>query len=318
VGVADIDGLQRRHRALAFPLAVARKYVEDRGNYVAAIVTYYAFFSLFPLLIVATTLLGFVAQGDPELQERLYHSALGRIPLLGSELRVHALTGSAWALVAGLAISLWAGMRVFVASESAAEWIWYEHARRFTGFLRARLRAFELLVVIGGGALATTVLAVVANAVGNGLLLLNLAADFGLFWLANRLLAPPGVAWRRLAPGAAVGAAGWAVLQQLGTAFVSHAVMSASATYGTFAAVIGLLSFVYLAVNVAIVATEISAVSVRGLWPRSLAATPTQGDYRAAALRTSALFPQAVGVVADSRSASAAGQSVSSTQDGGR
>ena len=294
-----IDLFQRRHAWIAFPLAVRKKYAEDRGGYVAAMITYYAFFSLFPLLIVGATLVGFVVQGDAALQERLARSALGQIPLIGSDLRVNSLTGSSAALVLGLAVSLWAGMKVFVAAESAARWIWYERDRRVAGFFRARLRAFELLVVIGGGALVATALTAARAASYEGrpasepLVFLSLAADFGLFWIASRLLAPPDVGWRQLAAGAAVGAGAWAILQEVGDMFVSHVLTTASVTYGTFAGVIGLLSFIYLAVTAAVVATEINVVAARGLWPRGVApferSSPTRGDERAAARRIEAL-----------------------------
>ena len=332
-----VNRFQQRHAWIAFPLAVRQKYADDRGGYLAAMITYYAFFSVFPLLIVATTLLGFVVHGDAALQERLARSTLGQIPLIGRDLHVHALAGSPTALVLGLATSLWAGTRVFIAFEEVAEWIWYVRRREFTGFLRARLRAFELLVVIGGGALVTTVLTGArAAAVDAGrptraaLLLGSLAADFALFWIASRLLAPAGVRWRQLAAGAAVGAGGWALLQEVGDRFVSHVLTTASATYGTFAAVIGLLSFTYLAVTVALVATEINVVAVRGLWPRSFSPfeppAATLGDQQAATLRIPALTaepsaaesPQPVGALAVSTRPLAEQQSTSSTQDGGR
>jgi membrane protein len=322
---ARIDGYQQRHAWMAFPLAVRQKYAEDRGGYVAAAVTYYAFFSLFPLLIVAATLLGFVVHGDPELQERLARTALGQIPLIGRDLRVHALNGSPTALVLSLAASLWAGTRVFIAFEAAAESIWYLRDTRFSGYLRARLRALELLVVIGGGALLTTALTGARAAAGKGgptssaLLLVSLTADFGLFWVASRLLAPADVDWRQLIPGAAVGGGAWALLQQVGDVFVSRVLANASATYGTFATVIGLLSFTYVAVTIALVAMEINVVAVRGLWPRSFspfqAAAPTPGDDRAAALRIKAAgaeFPQRVGALADASTRPAARKSGSS------
>jgi uncharacterized BrkB/YihY/UPF0761 family membrane protein len=257
---------------------------------------------------------------------------LGQIPLIGRDLSVHALTGSPTALVLGLATSLWAGMRVFIASEAAAEWIWYVRDARFAGYLRARVRALELLVVIGGGALLTTALTGARAAAGRdgaasaALLLVSLAADFGLFWIASHFLAPADVRRRQLIPGAVAGAGAWALLQQLGDAFVSHVLTTASATYGTFAGVIGLLSFTYVAVTIALVAMEVSVVAVRGLWPRSLSpfrAAPTPGDTRAAALRVAAFetgagFPQQVGTIADAPEVPAAQQSASSTHDGGR
>jgi membrane protein len=303
---ARIDWFQRRHAWLGFPLAVRQKYSDDRGGYVAAAVTYYAFFSIFPILIVAVTILGLVASGDVELQRRLAASFLGQIPVVGSDLRVHAVTGSPTVLVLGIVASLLAGMKVFVAAEMASELLWVDRLRSVRGYLRARLRALELLLVVGGGALVTTVLGAAepllarANAplLGAGLLPLSLAADVLLFWTAFRLLAPKDVHARGLLPGAAVAGVAWAALQKLGAVYVSTVVTTASATYGTFAAVIGLLSYSYLSVTIAVIATDVNVVKARQLWPRRVSLFGGQpaaaGDERAAALRSSSLTIESV------------------------
>jgi hypothetical protein len=108
------DRRQRSRSVLGFPLAVWLKYSEDQGRYLGAIVTYYAFFSLFPLLLVAATVLGFVLRGDPSLQRSVGRSVLGTFPIVGHDLRVHALTGNGVALGVGLTLALWAGNRVFI------------------------------------------------------------------------------------------------------------------------------------------------------------------------------------------------------------
>jgi hypothetical protein len=89
------------------------------------------------------------------------------------------------------------------------------------------------------------------------------------------------VSWRALRGGAIAAAVGYELLQALGGYYVGHVLTSASDTYGTFALVIGLLSFVYLAAHVTLLAAEGSVVAARGLWPRSLTATegpPTEAD----------------------------------------
>src|SRR5579862_1739729 len=97
-GYEGFDRFQRRHGWLAFPLAVRQKYSDDQGSYLAATVTYYGFFSIFPLLLVLTTVLGFVLRGHPHLERQIVHSALGQFPLLGSQLKAGAITGNALAL----------------------------------------------------------------------------------------------------------------------------------------------------------------------------------------------------------------------------
>ena len=69
------------------PIAVIYKYVDDQATYLAVIVTYYALFAIFPLLLLATSILGFLLQGDPELQQRVLDSALSQFPVLGDQFR---------------------------------------------------------------------------------------------------------------------------------------------------------------------------------------------------------------------------------------
>src|SRR5207248_10978069 len=124
------DHFQQRHRWLGFPLAVLQKYADDQGGYLAATITYYAFFSIFPLLLVLTTALGFVLRGHRHLYQSIVDSALAQFPVIGPELRVRALHGNALALGLGLAAALWAGMGVFLAAENAMNHLWGVPFRR--------------------------------------------------------------------------------------------------------------------------------------------------------------------------------------------
>ena len=82
--VAKLDAWQRRHAAAAVPVAVAKKFHEDSASSLAALIAYYAFFSLFPLLLVFVSVLGFVLQGDPSLRDDVVHTALAQIPVVGA------------------------------------------------------------------------------------------------------------------------------------------------------------------------------------------------------------------------------------------
>src|SRR3954470_20382522 len=270
------DRYQRRHAWLGFPLAVRQKYSEDQGGYLAATITYYAFFSIFPLLLVATTVLGFVLRGHPRLEQSIIDSALGQLPVIGHQLKTHSLRGNGVALAVGLAASLWAGMGVFLAAQNAMNQLWgVPHTHR-PDFLRARGRALLLLLVLGGGALGTTILASLATFGASyglawklGSLALSTALDFGLFWLAFRLLTARNVTWRQLRGGAAAAAVLYVILQAVGGYYVGHVLKHASNTYGTFGLVIGLLSWIYLAVHITLLAAEGNVVATHRLWPRS-------------------------------------------------
>ena len=107
------DRFQQRHRSIGFSLAVLQKYADDQGGYHAATISYYGFFAIFPLLLVLTTVLGFVLEGHPHLEQRIIDSALGQFPVIGPQLSHGTLHGSALALVLGLAAALWAEWESF-------------------------------------------------------------------------------------------------------------------------------------------------------------------------------------------------------------
>jgi membrane protein len=279
-----LDRFQQSHPVLGFPLAVNRKYSDDRGGYLTATVTYYGFFSIFPLLLVLTTILGFVFHGNPHLQQEIVDSALGQFPIVGTELKSGSLTGSTVALVVGLVAALWAGMGAVLAAGYAIDRIWGLPPARRPSFVHARLHALLLLAVIGGGLLATTALSGAGTAGARyGLewklasTLLSIALDFVLFWIAFQVLATLDIPWSDLWAGALTAAVGYEALQLLGGYYIGRVLENAANVYGTFALVIGLLSFIYLAVHVTLLGAEVNVVAARRLWPQSLL-RPGDGD----------------------------------------
>jgi membrane protein len=295
-GLAEIygavDDFQQRRRWLGFPLAVFQKYSDDQASYLAASITYYAFFSLFPLLLVLVTLLGFVLRGHRHLQQSIINSALGQFPLIGTELRAHSLHGSSLALVLGLVAAVWAGIGVFLAAQNAMNLLWGVPFKHRPNALSQRGRALLLLLVLGGGALATTILAGL-GAVGTHFgvawkvasIALSTLLNIGLFWLAFRLLTAKDVSWRQLRGGALGAGIAYELLQTLGGYYVGHTLKNASNLYGTFGLVIGLLSWIYLAAHITLLASEANVVASKHLWPRSLSQIiqqpPTTADKRA-------------------------------------
>ena len=273
-----IDRFQQRHAAVGFPLAVRQKFAEDQGGYLAASVTYYAFFSIFPLLLVLVTLLGYALEGDPSLQHRVLGSALADFPVIGPQLQanVHSLRGSAAALAVGIAAAVWAGTGVALALENALDHIWGVPIRRRVNPIYARLRALLWLAVLGGITLVGTVLgsasafATYGPAVRVLALVVSLAINVVVFLAAFRVLTSHQASSREVLPGALVAAVAWEVLQAVGGYVVDRQLRHASSTYGVFAIVIGLLSWIYLAATVTLLSAEINVVHARRLWPRSM------------------------------------------------
>jgi membrane protein len=294
--VRRFDRFQQRHRLLAFVIATNKKYSDDQGSFLAAVIAYYGFFSIFPLLLVAVTILGFVLRGDPHLQQSIINSALGQFPIIGHDLRLHRLHGNDLALAVGIALALFAGTGVFLAAENAMDQLWGIPYRRRPDFVHARGRALLLLLTLGVGAIATTGLSAIGTVgVSYGLpwkiasIALSTALDIGLFWIAFRLLTTRDVPWPCHRGGAIAAGIAWQVLQLAGSYYVGHELKHASNTYGTFATVIVLLSFVYLSAHITLLTVEGNVVATRGLWPRSFSLLfqepPTEADKRALAQR---------------------------------
>src|SRR5947209_18418822 len=143
------DRFQQRRRGLSFVFAVIKKFADDQAGQLAALISYYAFVSLFPLLLVFVTILGFILQGNPSEKQKILEGALGKIPLISDQLKLHSLSGSGVALAIGIIGSLLAGMGITNASQNALNRIWNVPFKGRPDFLRARLRSLGMLTILG-------------------------------------------------------------------------------------------------------------------------------------------------------------------------
>jgi membrane protein len=290
--VRALDRLQRRRPLLGFPIAVVKKFSDDHAGNLAALLAYFGFFSIFPLLLVLVTVLGYVLKGNPDLYRRIVDSAIGQFPVIGNDLKVNGLKGSTVALVVGILAALWAGLGVTLAGQRAMDRVWDIPLRERRNFLTARLRGLLVLVVLGSlnVAITTAVGLLVGGHSGAEVKIVgsvaSLLLDVLLFWVTFRLLTSAEVPTRNLVLGILLAAFLWALLQALGGLYVDRVVSRANATYGFFAIVIGLLSWLYLGAQLVLLSAEANVVRVRGLWPRSILEPVTAADRDA--LRASA------------------------------
>ena len=285
----SVDAFQQRHAAIGVPFAVVKKFGDDQAGNLAALIAYYGFFSLFPLLLVLVTVLGMVLRNNPDLQTRILDSALANFPVIGIEIsrNVHALEGSGATLALGIALTLWSGLGVIKATQAAMNTVWNVPFEHRPNFLKSTLRALIMLGVLG----VLTLASAAAGSVGGGsdqwwLVILGLAVslvmNLFLFLLAFRILTSENLTWSDVLPGAAVGSVAWTTLQALGGYYVSHQLQGASEVYGTFAMVIGLLAWIFIGAQVTLLAAEVNVVRKRHLWPRSLVQPPfTDADVQA-------------------------------------
>jgi YihY family inner membrane protein len=276
-----LDRLQQRHRWLCFPAAVIKKFGDDEAGRLAALIAYYGFVSLFPLLLVLVTVLGFVLEGSPKTQASVLHSTLGQFPIIGDQLQrnIHSLKGSPGALAIGVAGLLLGGLGIVGATQNAFQQVWHIPRKHRPSFLAWRLRGLGLLVVLGLLLIVSTVAAgyVTAQTAGAvavlGGILLALVSNLLLFIAAFRFLTPEEVPSSDLIPGVIFAAVLWQLLQHIGSYYVAHVVRHAQETSGLFAFVLGLLAWLYLGGQVTLLAAEINVVRARALWPRSFFST---------------------------------------------
>ena len=288
--VDRLDHFQRRRPWAGFPLAVVYKFVDDQGGYLAALLAYYGFLSLFPLLLLLVTVLGFVLDGDPGLQQQVLSSTLSQLPIIGDQLRnnVGSIQGSVPALLVGLLGSLYGATGVAQAGQNAMNTLWAVPRHRRPNPFRSRVRSLRSVVLLGTGMVMTTVLSGMfasGGAFGRELgvvgtvvaVLVSVIGNVALFLGGFRLLTARQVPLRAFLPGALAAALAWQVLQLLAALLVGTQLKRASEIYGLFAIVLGLVGWLYVTALITLLCAEVNVVRCQGLWPRSLL-TPFTDD----------------------------------------
>ena len=280
--VRRADRFQQRHAVIAFPWAVMQKFSNDEAGSKATLMAYYGLFALFPLLLLLATVLGFALSGHPALREQLIDSALGKFPVIGDQLRseVHPLEGSTAALVIGIVGTLYGSLGIGFAAQNAMNTIWNIPYVRWGAVWKRYLRTLGVIGLLGLAVGSSTALAAIATAVAHGAGASALAIcgsvliNLGLFLLAFMVLTAEPLRPREVATGAVLATVFWEVLQLVGTWYVTRGLRTASPTYGAFAVVITLLSWLYLGSELTLWAAEINVVARYRLWPRSVTPPP--------------------------------------------
>jgi membrane protein len=277
-----LDSYQRRHRWAGFVLAVIYKFTDDSGTYLAALLTYYGFVSFFPLLLLFSTILGFVLRGNPALHHQLLHSALQEFPVIGPQLATpEHLGGGFTGLVIGILVTLYGGLGIAQAVQYTMNTAWAVPKHRRPNPFAARGRSILLLCSAGLAVLCTSGLSALGSSGGAfgaqfglglhvALTAVSMVINAVVFVLAFKLATPRPLTVRQVAPGALAAAVAWQVLQSFGGRYVGHVVKTSSATNAVFALVLGLLAFFYLASLAFVFCVEIDVVRVNRLYPRSL------------------------------------------------
>jgi YihY family inner membrane protein len=278
--VRRFDAYQQSRDWLALPMAVVKKFGDDHGGSLAALVAYFAFFSLFPLLLVFTTILGFVLRNNPHAQQSVENSVLHQLPIIGTQIQLHSLKGSVVALIIGLITSLLAGMGVTNAAQNALDAVWAIPYKDRPNFLQSRIRGLGLLTFLGLLFIISTAASGIVSGGFGGVgdlivgYVIALLVNFALFFAAFRLMTASSIPNRDLRIGTIVAGVLWTILQALGGFFIGHVLNKQSDAGKTFGLVIALLVWLHLGAQVLIYSAEINVVVTRRLWPRSFFGPP--------------------------------------------
>jgi YihY family inner membrane protein len=283
-----LDTLQQSSPPSALVVAVIKRYSEDRASRQAALITFYGFLSVFPLLLLLVTFAALLF-GESTLQKDIVNSVLGQFPVVGDQLKanIHAIVvGNNLAVTAAVLGLIWGSFGITNSLQAASAALW-RRPRSEDPSLWGRLgKGVVLLGVLAAVALLSTVVAGVAangvERVGVGgnvgraiAFAVVLVTNGGGYLLALKLLAPPETGWRTLLPGTVLGATGWSILQVAGGLLIGHRLTHATQFYGLIAIVLGLIFWINLGAQLFLYATELNLVVVGREWPRSFRSART-------------------------------------------
>lgn len=277
--IQAIDRWQRTHKGPAFTYAVIKKYDDDQTGYLAALITYYGFIALFPLLLVTTTVLGMIGFHNQELGRQLVNDVSKYFPVAGQSLEssIRGFRQTGPALIIGVILTFYGARGVADALRHAVSVIWRVPKEDRSGFPRNLIRSFGIIVGGGGGFLLTSALAGWAGAVGTGILfrslsiLLNIAMLYLVFMLVFTLSLPRRFKRAQYRTGALISAIGITALQLGGAAIFAHTARGITTGYSAlFATTLVMLAWIYLQVRIVLYAVQIDSIKDGKLYPRSL------------------------------------------------
>ncbi len=298
--VDRVDRFQRDHAWAGFPIAVVYKLFDDRAPYLAALVTYYAFVSLFPLLLVSLSVVGFVLETHAELRQRLVQGIFDTFPGLGPQIRdnITGFHGSGVALLLGIIGTIYGALGAMQAAQAAFNHVYGVPRNEQPNPIRSRLRSLLLVGLLGAAVLISTAIATLvstANSVsielGFGLraagYVLAALIDVALFTAAFQVLTARDLRVRNVITGGIIAGSVWVLLQTFGSRYVAHEATRGGSLYGVFGVVLAAMAWIYLQSLALMLAAEVNVVLHRRLWPRALltpftdAVTLTAADERA-------------------------------------
>jgi membrane protein len=272
-----VERARARWAAVDVGVGTLKRFSADDGSSYAAALTYYTFFSIFPLLVFGIAALGYLTFGNAQLQEDILEAGLETIPMLQDALSPAGLETikerRQELALTGVVLALYSGSGAVVALEHALNKLW--HVPEEPKFIQKRLRSLIWLAILGGAAVTSLVLSAVARTLGSlvsglpglgellGVVLLHavgIAVGTLVFAAAFRVLPAKDLSWGTVLPGAVVAALAFEVLKSLGASYLQAGAGSRNATFGTFATAAGLLVASYLMAQITLLSAEMNVV----------------------------------------------------------
>lgn len=280
--VDRVDRFQRKHAVIGFPLAVLYKFFDNQSSYLAAIISYYAFAAIFPLLLISSTILDVILSGHPDLKNKVLESALAQFPIVGPALGTpQGLEGTSWGTVAASLTALYGIIGLGQAAQNAVFVAWaIPRNSRHNPFL-ARFHSALFMLLSGFAVLTVALLTSLASNVhifgfdlakefGDLVDLVSICLIAGVLGILVQVATPFHCKWRYLFLGSFLTGVMWQLLQRAGRAYVEHVVARASDFNALFAVVLGLMATIYVAATMAMIGLQVTVVAARRLWPRAL------------------------------------------------
>lgn len=288
--VQRLDAFQQKHKFAGYLLAVIKKFGDDNGGYQAALITYYGFLSLFPLLLVVFTMLQIVFKDNAQLQAQVADSINEYLPVVGQQLQnnIHSVQSVSAGLIIGLLIAVYGARGGAAVVRNMLNDVWQVPRNRRPGFPKSLFQTLSIMTAAAVGFVAIVAVSTFSSVLGHAQwakIIANLAgftiATAALLLVCNRATSRR-VSLRDMLPGTI----GVAVITQLlvtfGGILVRHQLKGASSFYGVFAVVLGLIFWLYLIAQVLVYAAEFDSVRHLKLWPRAIQLDkPTKADLRA-------------------------------------
>ncbi len=271
-----VDRAQSRFAPVAFGYAVFKKYADDEGSRLAAMLAYYFFLSIFPLAIGGYAVLRTLAENNPEAVNNLVEQVVPpeyQQQIIDSYATLPSGGAAFWVALIGLLIAGTGGAFALYAMINQVFCVPYRFRFGFgPRYLRVLLVVLMLgvavLVIAGFSVFAGRFIPVAAQQPISALV--GLLVAFAVLFAAPKVLARRTIRTPEIVVGALIGATAITVIVSLAGVITARFLNNSSAVYGAMTTVVAFISVLFLVSNAVVLSYEISVVRAWRLWPRGV------------------------------------------------